>query len=87
MNDASLDNTAGQNVMLPYDIVDVHAHFFPHRWLESAWRFFEDHSWRINYKDRPDALADMLAGFWVLKSKRPKEADMCNGKALEVIFD
>lgn len=52
-------------IPLPYDIVDIHAHFFPHRMFEAVWDFFERNSWRINYKDKPERLAEKLKGFGV----------------------
>jgi len=54
-----------QEGLLPHGIVDIHAHFFPARMFEAIWEYFENHNWRINYKDDPGTLVDMLRGFGV----------------------
>ncbi len=59
------ENSEKYKIPLPYDIVDIHTHFFPHRMFKAVWRFFEEHSWRINYKDTPEALATRLRNFGV----------------------
>jgi len=58
------DSTSYSRI-LPYDIVDIHAHFFPRRWFESIWEFFEGRNWPINYKGAPEELAGRLRGFGV----------------------
>lgn len=58
-------DNAADHPGLPYDIIDIHAHFFPQGWFEAVWDFFERHNWRINYKGAPDALAGTLQGFGV----------------------
>ena len=60
-----MDSYAADRPELDYDIIDIHAHFFPPGWFEAVWEFFERHNWRINYKGAPDALADVLRGFGV----------------------
>lgn len=62
----TIDNNEGASGrVLPYDFVDFHTHFFPRRWFDSIWKFFEDNNWRINYKHDPEVLADMLREFGV----------------------
>jgi uncharacterized protein len=60
-----MNSYAADRPDLDYDIIDIHAHFFPREWFEAVWEFFERHNWRINYKGAPDALAEMLRGFGV----------------------
>lgn len=50
---------------LSWDIIDIHAHFFPPGWFEAVWNFFEKHNWPINYKGAPAELAQRLRGFGV----------------------
>ena len=50
---------------LPYSIVDMHAHFFPHAWFRAVWGFFEKYNWRINYMGEVDELVKQLKDFGV----------------------
>jgi len=63
MNGLAHDNALSLN--LPFECVDIHAHFFPAGWFEAIWSFFEKHNWPINYKGAPDQLAEQLRGFGV----------------------
>lgn len=61
MTDSRQDATG----MMPYDIIDIHTHFFPPEWFLRIWDFFEKKTWRIYYKDIPEKLAEILRGFGV----------------------